>query len=51
MKKIFIVLFLLVQGTAFPQGGKTPLDQPPAWAKTAIWYQILSRDSITGINE
>ena len=41
MKKIFIVLFLLVQGTAFPQGGKTPLDQPPAWAKTAIWYQIF----------
>jgi glycosidase len=41
MKKLFIALFFLFQATAFTQSSKTSLDQPPAWAKTAIWYQIF----------
>ncbi|MCX6285981.1 MAG: alpha-amylase family glycosyl hydrolase [Bacteroidetes bacterium] len=41
MKKPFIAFFLLCQVTVFAQNVKTPLDQPPAWAKSAIWYQIF----------
>ena len=41
MKKIIVALLLVTQYTAFSQGGKTAFDQPPAWAKTAVWYQIF----------
>jgi len=41
MKRSIIALTLLCQFTVFAQEGKTPADQPPAWSKTAIWYQIF----------
>jgi glycosidase len=41
MRRLFITLLLLLQATVFAQSSKTPIDQPPSWAKTAIWYQIF----------
>ncbi len=42
LKYIFLLILL---GSAFlnapAQNGTTPVNQPPAWAKQAIWYQIF----------
>ena len=41
MKNIFLSLLLFLQATVFAQGSKTAPDQPPSWARSAIWYQIF----------
>jgi len=41
MQKWIIALLLLSQVVANAQNAGTPPDQPPAWAKNAIWYQIF----------
>lgn len=41
MRKKLFILFLLCQASVFSQNTKTPLDQPPSWAASAVWYQIF----------
>jgi len=41
MKKAIIVIMLLGWTASHAQTKQTPVDQPPAWAKSAIWYQIF----------
>lgn len=41
MKKHLVILLLFCNATGFAQTGKTPVDQPPPWAASAIWYQIF----------
>lgn len=40
MKHILILLAMCLANATFSQTA-TPFDQPPAWAKTAVWYQIF----------
>ncbi|MCX6282171.1 MAG: alpha-amylase family glycosyl hydrolase [Bacteroidetes bacterium] len=41
MKKLILASILLFQAGVSAQNSITKPDQPPAWAKTAIWYQIF----------
>lgn len=41
MKNIFILILLVLQSAVFARDRKTAPDQPPAWAGSAIWYQIF----------
>lgn len=41
MKKKFLLLIIIGMAGCAPQHKPTPLNEPPAWAKDAIWYQIF----------
>jgi len=34
-------LLLFIEAATYSQGSKTAPDQPPSWAKSAIWYQVF----------
>jgi cyclomaltodextrinase / maltogenic alpha-amylase / neopullulanase len=43
MKTTLILLFVMafVSQNALPQNTASPFNEPPSWAKSAIWYQIF----------
>ncbi len=43
MKKYYILLFVLAGtiNSALPQSSPSKFNEPPSWAKSAIWYQVF----------